>query len=66
MENNNCDGAGPHTEGEVRVYPLGSGGNLILCLSCWARENRYRYERGQETDPKKWTQENWFQAQTYP
>lgn len=31
--------------GEVRLYPLGGGANLILCHACWAHENRYRYER---------------------
>ena len=46
-ENNECCGSGPHTAGQVRVYPLGGGGNLILCRHCWAHENRYRYERQQ-------------------
>ena len=44
--NPNC--CGDHCterDGEVRVYPLGGGANLILCLACWAHENRYRYDR---------------------
>jgi len=44
----NCEGAGPHNGREVRLYPTGGGGNLILCCACWRRENRFRHERGQE------------------
>jgi hypothetical protein len=44
-ENNDCNGSGPHTPGEVRVLPTGGGGNDILCRSCWARELQYRRER---------------------
>lgn len=65
MENYNCDGSGPHSRGEVRVYPLGSGGNLILCVSCWVRENKYRFERGKETNADLWPQENWDTAKKY-
>lgn len=65
--NNNCDGAHCNTSiGEVRVYPLGGGGNLILCHSCWAHENQYNYNRGRETrNPKNWPQKNWFTAKVY-
>jgi hypothetical protein len=62
-ENWNCDGSGPHTEGTVKKYPLGGGANLILCIRCWARENQYRFNRG---DPEKWPQENWHAAEIYP
>lgn len=64
---NNCDGSGPHSgPDQVRVFPLGGGGNLILCLACWARENRYRYERGRETGaPENWPQENFHSAKIY-
>lgn len=45
-QNPNCCGGNCCTDhGEVRVYPLGGGANLILCKCCWAHENRYRYER---------------------
>lgn len=67
-QNPNCDGAHCRSEtGEVRVYPLGSGGNLILCLACWAHENRYRYERAHDGlgDPKNWPQEDWNKAEVY-
>ena len=65
--NNYCDGAGPHIgPPEVRVYPIGGDGNLILCHHCWAYENRFRYERGRETgQPENWPQLNWYQAATY-
>jgi hypothetical protein len=46
--NYNCCGAGPHTPGEVRVMPSGGDSNLILCLSCWTRENQYRRNRNRE------------------
>ncbi len=65
--NPNCDGSHCESEtGEVRVYPLGGGANVILCLACWACENRYRYERGRETGrPSDWPQVNWNAAEVY-
>lgn len=65
--NPNCDGDHCQTErGQVRVYPLGGSGNLILCAACWAQENRYRRERGQETrNPTDWPQVNWIEAEVY-
>lgn len=44
-EMNDCDGSGPHREGDVRVLPLTGGANLILCRSCYAREIDWRNER---------------------
>lgn len=66
-DNPNCDGAGPHNEGEVRLYPIGGGGNLILCHTCWANENKFNYNRGRETgEPGNFPQHNWFEAKIYP
>ena len=63
---NCCGGHCREERGEVRVYPLGAGGNLILCHACWAHENRYRYERGREMKrPADWPQENWYAAEVY-
>jgi hypothetical protein len=66
-KNNNCDGS--HctvTNGQVRVYPLGGGGNLHLCQSCAAHENRYRFERGRDTgEPANFPQVNWYQCEVY-
>lgn len=64
---NHCDGAGPHGGPDVvRLYPLGGGGNLILCECCAARENRYRRERGRETGaPENWPQINWHECEHY-
>tara|TARA_Y100000310_G_scaffold54162_1_gene49692 strand:+ start:717 stop:1352 length:636 start_codon:yes stop_codon:yes gene_type:complete len=64
--NNNCDGGGPHTSGTVKLYPIGGGGNLILCHRCWARENRYNAERGRETGcPENFPQVDWRTANVY-
>jgi len=65
--NPNCDGSHcRHETGQVRVYPLGGGGNLILCAACWAHENQYRYERGRETKaPENWPQVDWATAEVY-
>lgn len=67
IQNPMCDGAHcRHESGEVRVYPLGGDGNAILCLACFAHENRYRYERGRETQrPEDWPQVNWSTAKVY-
>lgn len=59
---NCCGGNCCKDHGEVRVYPLGGGANLILCKCCWAHENRYRFGRG---DPGKWPQLNWSTAEVY-
>jgi hypothetical protein len=67
IHNPNCDGSHCRSEaGEVRTYPLGGGANLILCMSCWAHENRYRFERGAETQrTEDWPQLNWNAASVY-
>lgn len=78
IHNNMCDGDHCTSEqGEVRVYPLGAGGNLILCQACWAHENRYRYQRAYDHNgdrkidisgsegQKLWPQENWYEAKVY-
>jgi len=66
-KNNNCDNdkcIEPH--GEIRVYPLGGGANLLLCRSCWAHENRYRKERGCETGQlENWPVLQWTSAEVY-
>jgi hypothetical protein len=65
--NPNCDGDHcREATGEVRLYPIGGGGNAILCLACWAHENRFRYQRGRDTGaPANWPQLNWFDAKIY-
>lgn len=65
-KNPNCSGGHCHTErGEVRVYPLGGGGNLILCHACWAHENRYRHENRHRFAEGAWPQHDWNQAEVY-
>lgn len=65
--NPNCDGMQCiESEGETRVYPLGGGGNLILCSHCFYLENRYRAERAKETDmPDAWPIVYWQDAKIY-
>lgn len=50
--NPNCDGdkCKPYAQ-EVRVYPLGGGANLMLCMPCWANEN------------KEGLRYNWYEAE---
>lgn len=65
-DNPNCDGALCVGHGEVRLYPLGGGANLILCAACFANENRYRRERGRETGaPERWPEVEWATAEVY-
>ncbi len=64
--NPNCDGDHCKSNGEVRLYPLGGGANLILCHTCFAHENRYRFNRGFETkSPENWPQVDWSKAKEY-
>jgi hypothetical protein len=64
--NPNCDGDKCRHHGVVRVYPLGAGGNLILCADCWRHENAYRRARGVETgESDNWPQEDWNAAELY-
>ena len=63
--NPNCDGSHcRHGYREVRLYPLGSGGNLRLCLPCFTNENLDRYKRAKEAGhPEDWPQVNWAVAE---
>lgn len=63
-KNYNCDGSHcREASGQVRVYKLGAGGNLILCRSCWTHENNYRASRGGER--ADWPLLNWECAEVY-
>lgn len=66
-KNWNCDNDKcTEANGPVKLYPLGSGANLILCHSCWAHENKFRYNRGRETrNPSNWPQHDWAAAEVY-
>ena len=48
IQNPACDGSGPCTLGEVRVFPTGGDSNAILCRSCFWREIDYRMDRNKE------------------
>lgn len=67
IHNVNCDGSFcASNTGQVRVYPLGGGANLILCRACWEHENRYRAQRGRDTGAKdNWPTVEWEHAEVY-
>ena len=66
-DNPNCEGVHcGDANGEVRRYPLGGGGYLVLCIACAAYENHQRYIRGRETgQPENFPQANWFSCTVY-
>ena len=68
--NPNCDGSHcRHGYKEVRLYPLasssaGSGGDLWLCLPCFANENMNRYMRAKQAGhPEDCLQVSWATAE---
>jgi hypothetical protein len=68
--NYQCDGSGPHSDNaEVRKYPLVGDANLILCLACVGRENRYRAERRADkanpVDPAAFPHQAWADLEVY-
>jgi hypothetical protein len=65
--NPNCDGAGPHAQGEVRRYPLAGKAAAILCWRCWLRENQYQAEMSLRpgSEPGAWPGANWSEAERY-
>lgn len=51
MQNPNCDNDKCiSSKGQVRVLPIGGGGNAILCRACFNHEMNYRIERNLELD----------------
>lgn len=67
--NKNPDCCGSHCaseRGEVRVYPIGGGGNLIICRACWDHENHYRRLKGIHYGrPEEWPVLDWNTAEVY-
>jgi hypothetical protein len=63
--NPNCDGSHcRHGYKEVRKYPSRSGGELYLCLPCFANENMHRHNRANETGrPEDCPQVSWSTAE---
>jgi hypothetical protein len=63
-KNWNCDGDKCELpSGEIRVYPIGGGANLLLCRRCVAHENNYRASRGGEF--AGFPLINWFECEVY-
>lgn len=67
LKNWNCDNDKcRYPTGETKLYPLGGGGNLILCKACWDYENAYRKQRGKECRcPENWPILDWDRAEPY-
>ena len=65
--NPNCDGDHCRKPGEVRLYPLGGGGNLILCRQCFTEENAFRLsqQRKHYRDAASWPLVDWTTAEHY-
>ena len=68
--NPNCDGSHcRHGYREVRLYPsasssAGAGGDLWLCLPCFANENMNRYMRAKQAGhPEDGRQVSWATAE---
>ena len=63
--NPNCDGSHcRHGYKEVRKYPSSGGGELYLCLPCFANENMHRHNRAKETGrTEDWPQVSWSTAE---
>jgi hypothetical protein len=63
--NPNCDGSHcRHGYKEVRKYPSSGGGDLYLCLPCFANENMLRHNRAKETGrSEEWLQVRWSTAE---
>ena len=64
-ENDNCDGTGPHTQGEVRSLPTGGMTRAILCRACFLREMNWRRERYQAGE-YRWPTHFWDELEVYP
>jgi hypothetical protein len=66
MQNNNCDGSGPHTEGTVKLLRSGGDSNLILCRACWEHEVDWRRRRNLELDASfRWDLPEWSTGEIY-
>jgi hypothetical protein len=63
-----CDGSHCRSDsGPVKVYPLGGGGNLILCRACFNHENAYRLIKGDKyKSQENWPLIDWSEAKPYP
>lgn len=65
-ENWNCNGAGPHASGEVRILPTGGDSNAILCRLCFSREISYRATRNVELGRRAFdTSKRWADCKVY-
>ena len=67
LENNNCDGSGPHSGPEVRTLPTGGDSNAILCHRCYAREIAWRMSRNADLEKSaRFDLPKWSDLKVYP
>lgn len=65
-EQNNCDGSGPHSCGEVRVLPTTPGSNAILCKADYIREIVWRrFRNGQLAPDARYDLPEWESLRVY-
>jgi hypothetical protein len=66
--NPNCDNTYCLSDrGEVRVLPIGSDSNAILCKSCFMHEMRFRHDRNKELSfDCKFDIPKWESLKVYP
>ena len=68
-DNPHCDGSGPHSGLEIRMFPISAfqdHGNLLLCHACFLLELAYRRERNQELDPNcQYSLPRWEECKIY-
>lgn len=67
MKNPNCDGDHcTQEDGEVRVLPVGGGGNVILCKDCFRHEMEYRRQTNQAlTGTSRYDTPEWSELPVY-
>lgn len=68
IQNPNCDGAHCTVErGEVRLLPMESAGNAILCYSCFLHELGFRRQENYRLNPSvRFALPAWDSLKVYP
>lgn len=65
MHNPNCDGSYCHGPFEVRILPLGGGGNLHLCQACFNHEMAWRQSENKRGVAYPWNLSTWESLEVY-
>ena len=64
--NDNCDGAGPHVEGEVRLIRHDRGEEERVCRACHGRRIRWRSRQNNSSKAQVFTIHSWDELEVYP